>query len=46
MKKVLLVAVLFSLGMVSCKKEDEAKPAVKAESSVMVGDKKDMGGWD
>ncbi|WP_158280886.1 hypothetical protein [Pararcticibacter amylolyticus] len=46
MKKALIVAVLFGIGFSSCKKENEVKPSVKSEKSVMVGEKKDMGGWD
>ncbi|WP_374165071.1 hypothetical protein [Arcticibacter sp. MXS-1] len=46
MKKVVLVAVVLGLGLASCKKEEEVKPSVKMEKSVMLGDKKNMGGWD
>ena len=46
MKKLLLAAVVLGLGLASCKKEDEVKPAVKVEQGVMLGEKKNMGGWD
>ncbi len=46
MKKLMIVAVLVGLGMSSCKKEETAKPATKSEKGVMLGEKKDMGGWD
>ncbi len=46
MKKILFIAAVLTVGMVSCKKEDDAKPAVKAEKSVMAGEKKDVGSWD
>ncbi len=46
MKKLLMIAAVLTIGMVSCKKEDETKPAVKAEKSVMAGVKKDLSYWD
>ena len=46
MKTILLLAVVLTMGMISCKKDEEVKP-VKVEQSVMgPGDRKDMGGWD
>ena len=46
MKKILLVAAAATIGLVSCKKEETAKPAVKNSVITMGGDKKDLSGWD
>ena len=47
MKTILLLAAVLTMGMISCKKDEEVKPVKIEQSSVAgPGDRKDMGGWD
>ncbi len=46
MKKILVLAALLTVGMISCKKEETAQPSAKIEKGVMQGEKKDLGSWD
>jgi hypothetical protein len=47
MKKIALgLIVVFSLSMVSCSKEQEVSPKIKADKSLKAQDKKDKTGWN
>ncbi|MDB5013559.1 MAG: hypothetical protein JWQ25_1761 [Daejeonella sp.] len=46
MKKVIAIALLFSVIGTSCKKEEGAKPELKKESGIVNTKPKDTQSWD
>ncbi|WP_407428778.1 hypothetical protein [Arcticibacter sp.] len=46
MKKIVAILAVVAITFASCKKEEGATPSLKAEKTVMGGEKRDMSGWD